>query len=101
MTGNERSAAMLLIVSALGNVIVSAVLIRLFGLSGAAIATTTALIGWNVATALFIWRRLDLLPGVLGALRPFSLLLAPRLERRVSSVLGRFSDRSKRAPVAR
>jgi O-antigen/teichoic acid export membrane protein len=101
MTGNERSAATLLVVSAIGNTLVSVLLIGLFGLSGAATATAMALIGWNAATAWFVWRRLDLLPGVLGALRPFCLLLAPSLERRVSAVLGRFSDRSKRAPAAR
>jgi hypothetical protein len=40
----------------------------MFGLDGAAIATTIALIVWNVAMASFIRRHLQLLPGVLGLL---------------------------------
>jgi Na+-driven multidrug efflux pump len=38
----------------------------MLGLTGAAIATTIALIVWNVAMAFFISRHLRLLPGVLG-----------------------------------
>jgi O-antigen/teichoic acid export membrane protein len=69
MTGHERSAAALLVVCAAANAVVSALLISLFGLTGAAIATTATLIVWNVAMALFIWRRLQLLPGVLPMFR--------------------------------
>jgi O-antigen/teichoic acid export membrane protein len=68
MTGHERSAAALLVACAVGNGIASAVLIGLFGLTGAAIATSSSLVIWNVAMALFLWRRLHLLPGVLGML---------------------------------
>jgi hypothetical protein len=35
-------------------------------LTGAAIATTLALILWNAGMAVFIWRHLELVPGVLG-----------------------------------
>lgn len=45
------------------------VMALLFGLNGTAIATTIALIVWNVAMASFIRRHLQLLPGVLGFLR--------------------------------
>jgi O-antigen/teichoic acid export membrane protein len=69
MTGNERGAATLLIAGALGNIITGAALIDLFGLVGAAIASTITLIVWNVAMALFIWRRLHLLSGVLALFR--------------------------------
>jgi O-antigen/teichoic acid export membrane protein len=69
MTGNERSAAALLVACAAANAVFSAVLITLFGLTGAAIATTVVLIVWNVAMALFIWRCLRLQPGVLPMLR--------------------------------
>jgi O-antigen/teichoic acid export membrane protein len=69
MTGNERSAAALLVACAAANAVLSAVLISLLGLTGAAIATTAVLIAWNAAMALFIWRRLQLLPGVLPMLR--------------------------------
>jgi O-antigen/teichoic acid export membrane protein len=69
MTGNERGAAVLLIAGALGNILTGAILIDLFGLIGAAIATTITLTIWNAAVALFIWRRLHLLSGVLALLR--------------------------------
>jgi O-antigen/teichoic acid export membrane protein len=68
MTEHERGAAGLLIVSAAVNVVASTVLISMFGLTGAAIATAIAVIVWNVAMAFFISRRLRLLPGVLGML---------------------------------
>jgi hypothetical protein len=41
----------------------------LFGLTGAAVATSASLIIWNTAMAVFLWRRLQLLPGVLAMLR--------------------------------
>jgi O-antigen/teichoic acid export membrane protein len=66
MTEHERGAAGLLILSAAVNVVASIVFISMLGLTGAAIATTIALIVWNVAMAFFISRHLRLLPGVLG-----------------------------------
>jgi O-antigen/teichoic acid export membrane protein len=66
MTGHERSAAVLLIISTVVNALVSMLMVRQFGLTGAAIATTGALILWNAGMAIFIWRHLELLPGVLG-----------------------------------
>jgi O-antigen/teichoic acid export membrane protein len=72
MTGHERSAAVLLVSCAIVNAAASAVLIGMFGLAGAAIGTAVSLVVWNVAMALFLWRRLNLLPGVL-AIRRISL----------------------------
>jgi O-antigen/teichoic acid export membrane protein len=69
MTGHERSAAALLVVVAVANAIASAILVSLFGLTGAAVATSASLIIWNTAMAVFLWRRLKLLPGVLAMLR--------------------------------
>jgi O-antigen/teichoic acid export membrane protein len=69
MTEHERGAAALLVLSALLNVVAGIVLISMFGLTGAAIATTFALIVWNLAMAVFIRRRLQLLTGVFGVLR--------------------------------
>ncbi|SDR60437.1 Membrane protein involved in the export of O-antigen and teichoic acid [Rhizobiales bacterium GAS113] len=66
MTGHERSAAVLLAACTVVNAGLSALLINLFGLTGAAVAATATLIVWNVAMALFIRRHLQLLPGVLG-----------------------------------
>jgi|GEM_PF-638988 O-antigen/teichoic acid export membrane protein len=95
MTGYERNAAALLVASAITNAIASAAFIRLFGLTGAAIATSLSLVLWNVAMALFLWRRLQLLPGVLALLQgPLASKSAPRAPLRAlfeifSSRLGR------------
>jgi O-antigen/teichoic acid export membrane protein len=69
MTGHERQAAVLLVCCAVVNAGASAVLIDVFGLAGAAIGTAVSLVVWNVAMALFLWRRLNLLPGVLANFR--------------------------------
>jgi len=66
MTGCERGAAKLLVSSAAANAAASVALISLFGLTGAAIASAASLMMWNLAMALFLWRRLSLLPGVLA-----------------------------------
>jgi O-antigen/teichoic acid export membrane protein len=69
MTGHERGAVKLLASCAGANVVGCIVLISLFGLTGAAISTTAALIAWNLAMAVFIWRRLHFLPGLLAMFR--------------------------------
>jgi O-antigen/teichoic acid export membrane protein len=66
MTGNERVAAALLIGSAILNCLFTLLLIGGMGLTGAAIATTAALIAWNLAMAMFVWWRLGLVPGPMG-----------------------------------
>ncbi len=69
MTGHERGAAVLLVCCAMVNAGASAVLVGMFGLTGAAIGTAVSLVIWNVVMALFLWRRLNLLPGVLAIFR--------------------------------
>jgi len=69
MTGHERGAALLALAMVVANVAAGACFIHLFGLLGAAIATTATLIVWNAAMAVLIWRRLRLLPGAIAALR--------------------------------
>jgi len=64
MTGHERSAALLVSLSAAANVLLGLTLIGTLGLVGAALATTVAFLGWNLAMGLFVWRRLGLAPGV-------------------------------------
>lgn len=70
MTEHERGAAVLLILSAATNILASVAFIYWLGLTGAAIASSAALIIWYVAMAIFIFRCLRLLPGVLGLLVP-------------------------------
>jgi O-antigen/teichoic acid export membrane protein len=69
MTGHEPNAAALLVASALGNLVASAGLISVFGLNGAAIGTAATLIVWNLAMAVFLWRRLALTPNMLATFR--------------------------------
>jgi O-antigen/teichoic acid export membrane protein len=64
MTGRELSAAMMLVSSVAANATVGAALITPFGPTGAAVAATTALIGWNATMGLSIRRHLGLFPGV-------------------------------------
>lgn len=66
MTGQERTAAVLLTASTVFNASVSAGLVALLGLEGAAIGTAATLIVWNVAMAISLWRRLGLRTGVFG-----------------------------------
>jgi O-antigen/teichoic acid export membrane protein len=67
MTGHERSASVLLVSSVAANAAVGAALVSPLGPTGAALAATTALIGWNAAMGFFTRRHLRLLPGVLAA----------------------------------
>jgi O-antigen/teichoic acid export membrane protein len=66
MTGHERSAATLLVSSTLANAVGSIMLIKWFGLTGAAVGTAVALVAWNVAMAVFLSRRLSVLPGLIA-----------------------------------
>jgi O-antigen/teichoic acid export membrane protein len=72
MTGHERSAAVLLVASAMFNAAAIALLINELALTGAAIGAALSLVVWNVVMALFLWRRLKLWPGLLANFRiPF------------------------------
>ena len=44
--------------------------IGVLGLVGAALATTAAFLGWNLAMGLYVWRRLGLAPGVFAGFCP-------------------------------
>lgn len=69
MTGHERAAAVLLLSCTVLNAGLTVGLIQLVGLTGAAIATTAAIILLNLAMALFVWRKLRLLPGIFAIFR--------------------------------
>ena len=79
MTGRERQAAVQIVFSVVANAVVAAALIAPLGPTGAAIAATTALIGWNAAMAVSINRHLRLLPGVFSA---FSIEFTPKRQPR-------------------
>jgi O-antigen/teichoic acid export membrane protein len=67
MTGRERSAAVLLVFSVAANAAIGTALVGPLGPTGAAVAATTALIGWNAAMGVSIRRYLRLFPGVFAA----------------------------------
>jgi O-antigen/teichoic acid export membrane protein len=64
MTGHERRAAAMLVCSASANAIIAVILIGSLGPVGPAVAAMVTLIVWNGVMALYIWRRLGLLPGM-------------------------------------
>jgi O-antigen/teichoic acid export membrane protein len=69
MTGHERQAAFVILGATAGNILLNLMLIPPFGMEGAAVASAVTLIAWNVAMALFLWRKLRIVPSVLGSLR--------------------------------
>ena len=66
MTGHERNAAMGVTIAALANVFLNAVLIPLFGLQGAAVATSASLVAWNVILAISVRQELGINASVFG-----------------------------------
>ena len=67
MTGHERSTAYGLFVSAVVNVVLNAVLIPQFGVVGAAVATATSTILWNVLLIIEVYRKLGIDSTAFGA----------------------------------
>lgn len=69
MTGEERVAARVTVATGVINVALNAGLIPLFGLLGAAAATATANVLWNLSLVLVVKRRLGLSSLAFGGLR--------------------------------
>ena len=69
MTGHERAGAAILAVCAASSFAGCIFMIRWFGMTGAAFATTAALVGWNVAMGIFIQRGLHLMPGLAASFK--------------------------------
>ena len=68
MTGHERTGAAMLAVCAGLNFAACMLMIDSLGMTGAALAMTATVIAWNVAMGAFIYRRLHLMPGLIGSL---------------------------------
>ncbi len=64
MTGHERLGAALMTGAATGAVLGSALLSIPFGMMGVAAAMSVSMVGWNVAMAVVVARRLHLRPGL-------------------------------------
>jgi O-antigen/teichoic acid export membrane protein len=69
MTGNEWVAAITMIIAVVANIIACSIGILLQGPVGAAIGVSVALVVWNIAMAVYVYRRLDIVPGLFYALR--------------------------------
>ncbi|TPM14754.1 lipopolysaccharide biosynthesis protein [Mesorhizobium sp. B2-3-5] len=73
MTGNEWAAATTMIAGAVANIIACALGVAMYGPIGAAVGVALALGIWSVAMAIYIGKRLKILPGlvfVLLSIRP-------------------------------
>lgn len=68
MTGNEWAAATTMIAGAAANIIACAVGVAIYGPIGAAVGVALALSIWSVAMAIYIGKRLKILPGLVFAL---------------------------------
>lgn len=67
MTGLERQAAFIILAATVGNIVLNAALIPAFGMEGAAIASALTTATWNLGMAVFLWRRLGIVPSVVGS----------------------------------
>jgi O-antigen/teichoic acid export membrane protein len=68
-----------MIAGAVANIIACALGVALYGLIGAAVGVALALAIWNVAMAIYIRKRLKILPGLVFALQ--SLRARPVMSR--------------------
>ena len=64
VTGHERLATTIVAVFAPCSLVFLGVFIFAFGLEGAAIARATTIIGLNIVYAIYVWRRLNIVPGL-------------------------------------
>jgi O-antigen/teichoic acid export membrane protein/thymidylate kinase len=71
MTGNEWAAAAAMIVGATAGIIGCAAGIELYGPLGAAVGLALALAVWNVVMAIYISKRLKIMPALIFALTSF------------------------------
>ncbi|MCP4369690.1 MAG: flippase [Deltaproteobacteria bacterium] len=65
MTGNQKTASKVIGMSAVANIILNAILVPLFGMIGAAIATASTTILWNIILIRFVWQKLSINPTIL------------------------------------
>jgi O-antigen/teichoic acid export membrane protein len=69
MTGHERAGAAILAACAGSSFAGCILMIDSFGMTGAAFATTAAIVGWNVAMGVFIHKGLHLMPGLVASFK--------------------------------
>jgi O-antigen/teichoic acid export membrane protein len=69
MTGHQRLVCVILTASVLLNVLLNAILIPAYGLSGAAAATGSTTVLWNVLLLVYVSKRMGLNPTVFASAR--------------------------------
>ena len=69
MTALERQAAFIIVTATVGNIVLNAALIPAFGMEGAAVVNAVTTTAWNIAMAVFLWRKLGIVPSILGSAR--------------------------------
>jgi len=68
MTGHEWAAAGMLVVGAVVNIAACTAGILLFGAVGAAVATAATNVAWNLAMGFYLYKRINIRPGLLYAM---------------------------------
>ena len=69
MTGHQTQSALVMLVSALVNVILNFIGIHFLGIVGAALATSFSMAMWNIWLYILVARQLDVRPSILDAYR--------------------------------
>lgn len=67
MTGRERAGASMHLAAAVAGTALCFMLVPVFGMTGAALSVTAAVIGWNIAMAMFVSAHFGLRPGFMRA----------------------------------
>jgi O-antigen/teichoic acid export membrane protein len=71
MTGYEKDAAQGMAIGAIANVLLNAMFIPLWDITGAAVATGASLIIWNLVLAIKVRQRLELTSSAIGRIRAY------------------------------
>lgn len=71
MTGHERNAAIGVGISAALNIILNVLLIPKWSIEGAAIATASSMITWNILLAIWVYKKISIHSTVLGEYVPW------------------------------
>ncbi|WP_194842061.1 flippase [Gracilibacillus salitolerans] len=66
MTGNEKFSAFGVVISAICNIILNSLLIPVWGINGAAIATSVSLMLWNALLAFWVYKKVKIYPSIVG-----------------------------------
>ena len=68
MTSHEKDTLIALAASTIVSIILNSLLVQHWGVEGAAIATTTSMILWNIILIIQVRRKLGIDPTILGKL---------------------------------